>query len=58
MSTHAFIPDPVINHFLHVSLQIPAIVICAILVIIGIIFVYAFFFKAGKTPKEFCMGDT
>jgi hypothetical protein len=52
MSTHAFTPDPLLDHFLHVSLQIPAIVLTAALVISGIIIVYILFFlKEGNSMK-------
>lgn len=42
LCSHAFIPDPVLDHSLHGSLQIPAIIIFALLVIFGIIILYAF----------------
>ncbi|PKL60828.1 MAG: hypothetical protein CVV33_00645 [Methanomicrobiales archaeon HGW-Methanomicrobiales-4] len=49
MSTHVFIPDPALDHSLHVPLQIPAIIIFAVLVIFGVIILYAFFFmKKGN----------
>jgi len=41
MSTHAFIPDPVLDHSLHGPLQISAIIIFEFLVIFGIIILYA-----------------
>ena len=50
MSTHAFIPDPVIDQAFHVSLQIPAIVIFAALGIFGVIILYALLFRTEKNP--------